>query len=95
MKVNSFTVSKSFEIYRNGEKSSYFVSAAVDPESDLAPEDLPAFQLDVATAVKKACIYNALVDGKLRIEEANELIQNLKDNTALLREKLEKRRSEG
>lgn len=91
MKVNNFTVSKSFEVYRNGEKNSYFVSVNVEPDGDMVPEDLPLAQLDVATFVKKACIYNALTDGKLRVEEANELVQDLKDNTALLREKLQKK----
>jgi hypothetical protein len=89
MKVTSFTVSKSIDLYRGGEKSSYFVSMAVEPDGDLKPEDLPLAQLDAATFVKKACIYNALTDGKLRLEEANELLQDLKDNTALIREKLE------
>ncbi len=88
MKVTSFTVSKSIDIYRNGEKSSYFVSMAVEPDADLRPEDLPLAQLDCAVAVKKACIYNALTDGKLRVEEANEMIKDLKDNVALIRESL-------
>lgn len=95
MKVNNFTVSKSIEIYRNGEKSSYFVSMNVEPDEGLRPEDLPLVQLDAATFVKKACIYNALTDGKLRVEEANELIQDLNDNTALIREKLEAKKKAG
>lgn len=94
MKVTSFTVSKSFDLHRNGEKSSYFVSMAVEPDPDLKPEDLPLYQLEAASAVKKACIYNALVDGKLRVEEANELIQDLKDNTELIRASLLKRKRE-
>lgn len=91
MKVSNFTVSKSFEIYRNGEKTSYFVSANVEPDGDLDPKDLPEAQLDAAFFVKKACIYNALTDGKLKLEEANEMISDLKENTALLREKLRKK----
>lgn len=92
LKVKNFTVSKSMEIFRNGEKSSYFVSMNVEPDGDMLPEDLPLAQLDAAAVVKKACIYNALTDGKLRVEEANELLQNLKDNTELIREELLKRR---
>lgn len=93
MKVTSFTVSKSFDVYRNGEKNSYFVSMAVEPDGDLRPEDLPLAQLEAAAAVKKACIYNALTDGKLRVEEANEMIQDLKDNTALIREEMAKKKA--
>lgn len=89
MRVNNFTVSKSIEIYRNGEKSSYFVSMNVDPDGDLKPEDLPLAQLEAAYFVKRAVILNALTDGKLKIEEANEMIADLTDNTALIREKLE------
>lgn len=94
MKVNNFTVSTSIEFYKNGEKRSYFVSMNVDPEYDsVKPEELPLYQLDSATAVKKACIYNALTDGFLKVEEANEHIANLKANTALIREELMKRRN--
>lgn len=93
MKVNNFTVSTSIEFYKNGEKRSYFVSMNVDPEYDhIRPEDLPLAQLEAATAVKKACIYNALVDGFLKTEDANEHMSNLKANTALLREELLKRK---
>lgn len=93
MKVVSFTVSKTFDIYRNGEKSSYLVAMNVEPDGDMRPEDLPVAQLDAATAVKKACIYNALTDGKISLEEANSLIASLKDNTAAIREKLAKKAS--
>lgn len=95
MKVNNFTVSKSMEIYRNGEKHSYFVSMNVDPEVPLTPEELPRFQLEAASFAKRACILNALTDGNLRVEEANELLQTLKANTEALKQQLDKKKEEG
>jgi len=88
MKVKNFTVSKGLDLYRNGEKNSYFVSMNVEPDEDMSVDDFLAAQLDTAVIVKRACIHNALTDGKLKLEEANEMIALLKENTALLREKL-------
>jgi hypothetical protein len=88
MKVKNFTVSKGLDLYRSGEKNSYFVSMNVEPDEDMSVDEFLAAQLDMAIVVKRACIHNALTDGKLKLEEANEMIALLKENTALLREKL-------
>jgi len=88
LKVKNFTVSKGLDLYRNGEKNSYFVSMNLEPDEDMSVDDFLTAQLDAAIVVKRACIHNALTDGKLKLEEANEMISLLKENTALLREKL-------
>jgi hypothetical protein len=85
MVIKEFTVTHSFDTYRNGNKTSQFVSVKFWDEIDNI-EDFPLKQLQAKLVVAKACIWDALVSGDITTEDANERLSLVKDNIEALRE---------
>jgi hypothetical protein len=91
LKVKNFTVSYSFESYKGGLKTSHFVSMTFESSQLLDPSDAVYVQTFANEHVTKSTIYDALVRGNITVDEANEMIQNLKNNSEYLRKKLIKK----
>jgi predicted DNA-binding protein YlxM (UPF0122 family) len=85
MVIKEFTVTHSFDTYRNGNKTSQFVSVKFWYEIENI-EDFPLKQLQAKLVVAKACIWDAMVAGDITVEDANERLSLVKDNIEALRE---------
>ena len=85
MIIKEFTITHSFDTYRNGNKTSQFVSIKFQDEiSDI--ETFPLAQLQAKLVVAKACIWDAMVAGDITVEDANERLSLIKENIDALRE---------
>lgn len=85
MKITEFTVTHSFDTYRNGNKTSQFVSVKFQDTIENI-EDFPLLQLQAKLVVAKACIWDALVSGDITVEDANERLTLVRDNIKALEE---------
>ena len=78
MQIIEFTVTHAFDTYRNGNKTSQFVS--VKFKDEVTPEDFPLVQLQAKLIVAKACIWDAMVSGDITVDDANERLSLIKEN---------------
>lgn len=76
--VIEYTVSHTFDTFRDGRKSSHFVSMKFSPSRPLSKIEAEAAALVSSVTVTRATIYQALARGAISIEEANELSSNMK-----------------
>lgn len=76
--VVEYTVSHTFDTYRNGQKSSHFVSMKFSPSRPLNKIEAEAAALVSSVTVTRAAIYQALARGAISIDEANEISSNMK-----------------
>lgn len=91
MILDHFTVSYGIDIYKNGDKSSHFVSASVkcvadDQKQDdhVSIEKLSELQMQLSFHVSKSAILDAMVRGHLTQEEAKDRIEVVKSNHELI-----------
>ncbi len=89
MKVDSFTVSYSMETFKNGQKSSHFLSASMKLDDPVSMDEFPSVQLHAAYKLSISVVYDALMRGAMTLEEANSKISDMKQNYEAMREKLE------
>lgn len=80
LKVKTFTVSHSFDTYRNGKKSSHFISMNFESIEPLDFEEASIAILKGSKLVTKSVIDTAFVRGDISIDEANELLLVSKTN---------------
>lgn len=79
-KVTDYTVTHSFDTFRNGSKSSHFVSMRFRTDRPVTFLEAEALAMVSSLTVTKAVIYHALARGALKIDEANDMISYAKDN---------------
>ena len=85
MKIIEYVITHSFDTYRNGNKTSQFVSVKFQDEIENI-EDFPLKQMQAKLVVAKACIWDAMIAGDITVEDANERLTLLKENIEALRE---------
>ncbi len=90
--VDSFSVSYTLDIFKNGEKHGNFVSITVRADPPVPIEDLALVKLDASYAVAKATILDALTRMAISEEDAKDRIKSIKENTESLRASIMKRR---
>lgn len=90
--IDTFSVSYSFDVYKNGEKHGSFVSITVRSDPPIPIEDLQLVKLDASYSVAKSTIMDALVRMIITEEDANDRIQNIKENTEALKLAIMKKR---
>lgn len=90
--VETFSVSYTLDVFRNGEKHGNFVSITVRVNPPIPIEELQLAKLDASYAVAKATILDALTRMSISEDDANNRIRNLKENTESLREALLRKR---
>lgn len=88
MKVESITVSNSFDTHRGGEKSNHFVSMNFHLEHPLGSEESALAHMLASKMVTKAVIQQACARGALTVEEANERIKDVMSNHDAILENL-------
>jgi len=80
VKVTDYTVSHTFDTYKNGAKSSHFVSMRFSVERPVTPEEAEALAFRSSMVVTRATYYQALARGAITVEEANELIAGSRES---------------
>lgn len=89
--VTAFTVSHSFETFRNGSKSTHFVSFNFTTPEPVTQQMAELLALRASIGVTKSAIQQAVARGHLSMEEGGELVSTMKGNhELLLKKKLEK-----
>jgi hypothetical protein len=80
LKVRSFTVSYSFDAYRNGQKSNHFISMNFESVELLDLDDAAIAALKGSKLVTRTAIDTAIARGVVNIDEANQLLLISKTN---------------
>ena len=80
VKIRSSAVSYGQEYYRNGEKSSHFVSMTIEAEPGLTVDEFRLAHLEAGLEVAIATIQHAALRQSITEEEAKQKIMELKDN---------------
>jgi hypothetical protein len=78
MRVKNFSISHSFDVYKNGEKAGVFVNMGFELEVPLDPKEAVVAQLRASQYVTASVLYDALARGILTKEQANEMIAESK-----------------
>lgn len=91
--VETFSVSYTLDVFKNGEKHGNFVSITVRSDPPIPIEDLQLAKLDASFAVAKATIMDALTRMVITEEDANDRIRSIKENTEALREAIARKRA--
>jgi len=88
LQVENFTVSYSFDTVLNGKKSNHFVSMGFRTSEAVTPEEAQVLQIQASQIVTVSTIHDAVVRGMLPIQEASDLIADVKLRHKGLVEKL-------
>ncbi len=80
IKIKSSAVSYGQEYYRNGEKSSHFVSMTIEAEPGLTVEEFWLAHLEAGLEVAVATIQHAVLRQSITEDEAKQKVQELKEN---------------
>jgi len=90
--IESFSVSYTLDIFKQGEKHGSFVSITVRADPPIPVEDLALVKLDASYAVAKATILDALTRMAISEDDAKDRIRSIKENTDALRTSIMRRR---
>lgn len=79
-RVTEYTVSYTFDTYREGSKRSHFVSMRFATERPVTEKEAEALAFHSSVTVTRAVYYQALARGTISVEEANQLLADMKKN---------------
>jgi hypothetical protein len=78
LQVESFTVSYAFDTHLNGKKANHFVSVGFTTSEPVSTEEAQVLQVKGSQMVTIAAIHDAVARGAISIEEARDLIADVK-----------------
>jgi hypothetical protein len=87
--IKTISVSHSMDLYKNGEKSSHFLSMNVDVIGNVPVEKLLYVQLEAAYKVTIANIYNSVMRNAMTMENAKEKIDSIKEKYEIMKKDME------
>lgn len=79
-KVTEYTVSYTFDTHKDGGKRSHFMSMKFQTPCPVTEKQAEALAFVSSVTVTRAVIYQALARGTISVDEANELITDMKRN---------------